>query len=73
MWYDRINKDVNLFLENPGRSAFVIEDICDVGYGICDGGWGQEERCAPVKYARPVESPAGGPQSGIQQGKHFTG
>ena len=29
MWYDRINKDVNLFLENPGRSAFVIDGITE--------------------------------------------
>ncbi len=28
---------------------------------------------APVKYPRPVEFPIRGPQSGIPQGKHFTG
>ena len=28
---------------------------------------------APVRYSRPVESPIRGPQSGIPEGKDFTG
>ena len=62
----------------PGEKLY--EELITEGEGITRTGHekilvlrsNEEAESSPEKYARPVESPVGGPHSGIPQGKHFT-